>query len=121
MSWRKTRGSDCLQSLRDGSLCPHDFARGRPKGLRSRDDLRIEFHSVTYGLTVGLYFPYLFLNVFQVFSLGVEMSPLSTYIFLVLRLINVLLEVCKNEDELVETSSYKKYFRKFGPGIIFFV
>ena len=40
VSWPKTRGSDCLQSLKDGSLCPHDFARGRPKGLRSSDDLR---------------------------------------------------------------------------------
>ena len=61
------------------------------------------------------------LNVFQVFSLGVEMGSLSTYRFLVLRLINVLLEFCKNEDELVETSSYKSIFENWSQYKVFCV
>ena len=41
-----------------------------------------------------------------------KMGSLSTYRFLVLRLINVLLEFYKNEDRLGDTLSYQKYFDK---------
>ena len=43
-------GRSVLTTLREDVL----------KGCVSSDDLYFEFHSVTYGLMIGLYFPYLF-------------------------------------------------------------
>ena len=79
--------------------------------------------STCFGLVVlfGLYFLYLFLKVFQVFSLGVETSLLSTWRILALRLIDAWPESATTRINLLKHRVIKVFSKgKFISIIVFY-